>query len=75
VTAAYTGRFARAAHTEFIEELMDGPPPLPFPEQRRVSAARPGAEAFYMGGTQAARGRELPAGELVRTLVTELENV
>ena len=28
---------------------------------------------FYMGGTGAARGREVPAAELVRTLAFETE--
>lgn len=73
VTAAYTGRPARAASTPFLEELMAGPPPLPFPEQRRVAEARPGAERFYLGGTAAPRARELPAADLVRTLVVETE--
>lgn len=70
VTPAYTGRHARAARTPFLEELMAGPPPLPFPEQRAAVAARPDAERFYLGGTGAARARELPAAELVRSLVT-----
>lgn len=73
VTPAYTGRHARGARTAFLEELMAGPPPLPFPEQRKVSAARPNAERFYLGGTSAPRARELPAAELVRTLVAETE--
>ena len=68
VTDAYTGRPMRAARTPVLEELMAGPPPLPFPEQRAV-AARSGP--LFMGGTGAARGRELPAGELVRVLVAE----
>jgi nitronate monooxygenase len=71
VTPAYSGRHARAARTPFLEELMAGPPPLPYPEQRAVVAARPDAERFYLGGTEAARARELPAAELVRTLVAE----
>lgn len=73
VTDAYTGRAARAARTPFLEQLMGGPPPLPFPEQRRVVAARPDAEGFFLGGTAARRARELPAGDLVRTLVAETE--
>jgi nitronate monooxygenase len=73
VTPAYTGRHARAARTPFLEELMAGPPPLPFPEQRAVIAAKPDAEGFYLGGTGAARARELPAAELVRTLVAEAD--
>ena len=73
VTPAYTGRDARAARTPFLEELMAGPAPLPFPEQRAAVVARPGAEGFFLGGTGARRARELPAAELVRTLVAETE--
>jgi len=78
VTAAYTGRPARAAWTPFLVELMQqGPPPLPFPLQAAVLApfrARDGY-GLYMGGTGAARGREARAGELVRTLAFETETV
>jgi nitronate monooxygenase len=73
VTPAYSGRHARAARTPFLEELMAGPPPLPFPEQRAAVAARPDAERFYLGGTGARRARTMPAAELVRTLVEETE--
>src|SRR5438309_2281314 len=38
VTDAYTGRAARMARTPVIDELLAGPRPLPFPEQRAVSA-------------------------------------
>jgi len=68
VTDAYTGRPMRAARTRVLEELMAGPPPLPFPEQRRVAAEK---GPLFMGGTSAAQGRELRAGELVRLLVAE----
>src|SRR5262245_35308923 len=34
VTDAYTGRAARMARTPVIDELLAGPPPLPFGEQR-----------------------------------------
>jgi nitronate monooxygenase len=74
VTAAYSGRPARAARTPFLEKLMAGPPPLPFPEQREAVKARPDAERFYLGGTGAPRARELSAGDLVRTLVVEAES-
>ena len=70
VTDAYTGRPMRAARTPVLEKLMAGPPPLPFPEQRPVSA---GSGPLYMGGTGAARGREVDAGDLVRLLVEETE--
>jgi nitronate monooxygenase len=65
VTPAYSGRHARAARTPFLERLMAGPPPLPFPEQRHVVAAMPDAERFFLGGTGAPRARELPVAELV----------
>jgi nitronate monooxygenase len=71
VTDAYSGRAARAARTPFLETLIEGPPPLPFPQQRRVVEALPNAERFYLGGTGARRARELPAAALVRALVTE----
>jgi len=70
VTDAYTGRPMRAARTPALEELMAGPPPLPFPEQRKVSAEK---GPLFMGGTGAARARELGAGELIRLLVVEAE--
>lgn len=70
VTDAYTGRPMRAARTPVLEELMAGPPPLPFPRQRAVAAQR---GPVYMGGTGARRARRLPAAELVRTLVAEAE--
>lgn len=68
VTAAYSGRPMRAARTPVLEELMAGAPPLPFPEQRKVSAEK---GPLFMGGTEAARGREMGAAELVRLLVAE----
>ena len=70
VTDAYTGRPMRAARTAVLEELMAGPPPLPFPQQRPVGAEK---GPLYMGGTGAAEGRELPAAELVDVLVAEAE--
>jgi nitronate monooxygenase len=70
VTDAYTGRPMRAARTPVLEELMAGPDPLPFPEQRAVAAQQ---GPLYMGGTSAAAGRELGAAELVRLLVAETE--
>jgi nitronate monooxygenase len=70
VTAAYTGRSMRAARTALLDELMAGPPPLPFPEQRAVSAER---GPVFMGGTGSGRARELAADELVKVLVMEAE--
>ena len=75
VTPAYTGRPARAARTPFLAELIDGPAPLPYPLQAAVLAPfrKRDGYGFYMGGTGAARGREVPAAELVRTLAFETE--
>ena len=70
VTDAYTGRPMRAAGTPVLEELMAGPPPLPFLEQRAVAAEK---GPLYMGGTGAVRGREVGAAELVQLLVAETE--
>jgi nitronate monooxygenase len=68
VTDAYTGRPMRAARTPVLEGLLAGPPPLPFPEQRAVAAEK---GPLFMGGTGAARARELSAAELVRLLAAE----
>ena len=75
VTPAYTGRPARAARTPFLDELMAGPAPLPYPLQAAVIAPLRSRDGFglYMGGTGAAGGREVPAAELVRTLAFETE--
>ena len=70
VTDAYTGRLMRAARTPVLEELMAGPPPLPFPEQRQVAAEK---GPLFMGGTGGGHGRELEAAKLVHLLVTEAE--
>jgi nitronate monooxygenase len=70
VTDAYTGRLMRAARTPVLDELMAGPPPLPFPDQRAVAAEK---GPLFMGGTGAARGRELAAPQLVQLLAVESE--
>ena len=70
VTDAYTGRLMRAARTPVLDELMAGPPPLPFPDQRAVAAEK---GPLFMGGTGAARGRELAAAELIQLLAVESE--
>jgi nitronate monooxygenase len=64
VTPAYTGRHARAARTPLIDELMQETP-LPFPEQRAVSAER---GPLFLGGTGARRAHEQSAAELVAEL-------
>jgi nitronate monooxygenase len=66
VTDAYTGRAARMARTPTIDELLTGPTPLPFPEQRAVSAT---IGPLYLGGLGASRSRDMPAAELVRDLL------
>jgi nitronate monooxygenase len=66
VTDAYTGRPARMARTPVVDELLAGPPPLPFPEQRAVSAR---IGPLYLGGLGAMRAREMPAADLVRDLL------
>lgn len=68
VTDAYTGRPMRAARTPVLEELMLEPPLLPFPEQRKVAARR---GPLFMGGTGAAKARELGTADLVQLLVEE----
>jgi nitronate monooxygenase len=68
VSDAYTGRPMRAARTPVLEELMAGPPPLPYPEQRAVAAEK---GPLFMGGTSARKGRVMPAAELVRVLAAE----
>jgi nitronate monooxygenase len=64
VTAAYTGRPMRAARTPLLDALMQEPP-LPYPDQRAVSAKR---GPVYMGGTSAGRAREQSAADLVAEL-------
>jgi nitronate monooxygenase len=71
VTPAYTGRHMRAARTPLLEELMAGPPPLPFPQQRAVSAER---GPLFMGGTGARRAREQSVAELVASLTDDAPN-
>jgi NAD(P)H-dependent flavin oxidoreductase YrpB (nitropropane dioxygenase family) len=65
VTEAYTGRPMRAALDPVLHELIDGPPPLPFPQQRKVSAE---LGPVFMGGTGAKRCRECSVAELVTEL-------
>jgi nitronate monooxygenase len=64
VTPAYTGRHMRAARTPVLEELMQTEP-LPYPEQRAVSAKR---GPLFMGGTNARAAREQSVAELVGEL-------
>jgi nitronate monooxygenase len=65
VSDAYTGRPMRAACDDVLQALIAGPPPLPFPEQRKVAAER---GPVFMGGTGAKRCREQSVAELVAEL-------
>jgi nitronate monooxygenase len=65
VTDAYTGRPMRAACDDVLQSLIEGPPPLPFPQQRREAAKR---GPVFMGGTGARRCREQSVAELVQEL-------
>ena len=71
VTPAYTGRHMRAARTPVLDALMREEP-LPFPEQRAVSAQR---GPVYMGGTAARRAREQSVAELVAELARGFDGV
>jgi nitronate monooxygenase len=75
VSPAYTGRPARGARTPFLAELDAGPAPLPYPVQRALFFGLDQSDGYgwYLGGTNAARARELPAAELVRVLMAETE--
>jgi len=64
VTPAYTGRHMRAAQTPVLEELMQSAP-LPYPEQRAVSAK---LGPLFMGGANAREAREQSVAELVDEL-------
>ena len=59
------------ARTPVIDELLAGPPPLPFPKQRAVSAQ---VGPLYLGGLGAPRAREIPAAELVAELASAVSH-
>jgi nitronate monooxygenase len=76
----FTGRPARGIENEFIRALTPIADALPaFPLQhmitaplRRAAAAAGDRELFHLwSGQGAPLGRELPAGELVRTILRE----
>jgi nitronate monooxygenase len=73
VSDAYTGRPARGARTQFVEELTAGVHPAPYGIQRALLDPFRGRDEYgwYLGGTGATRARELPAADLVRLLVEE----
>ena len=64
VTDAYTGRPMRAARDDVLQRLMRETP-LPFPQQRKISAEH---GPVFMGGTGAKRCRECSVAELVAEL-------
>ncbi|MEO8899635.1 MAG: nitronate monooxygenase [Candidatus Dormibacter sp.] len=73
VNDAYTGRPARGALTPFVAELAAGPPPAPYAVQRALTADFKSVDGYgwYLGGQGADLARELPAAEVVATLVAE----
>jgi nitronate monooxygenase len=81
ITRAFSGRPARGLRNEFIERLMGKEKMiLPYPLQNaltrimRSEAAQQGVGRFLSlwAGTGVARARKLPAGELVRQFVEEM---
>jgi nitronate monooxygenase len=82
ITAAYTGRPARALHASYVDALeRSGVDLLPYPLQAlvamdiRAAAAEQGRDdlLFVLAGQAAGMVRSLPAAELVETLVRETE--
>jgi nitronate monooxygenase len=82
LTKAFSGRPARARQNNYIESMAARRLPLPdFPTMYALSD--PLREAsndtldyrFLLYGQAAALNREMPAAELVRTLVTEAQNL
>lgn len=78
LTRVFSGRLARGIENKFLIE-MENEPRLPWPAQNaftrdmRVKSAQLGKPDFLSlwAGTEFARLREMPAAELVRTLVDE----
>lgn len=82
ITRAFSGRPARGLRNEWIDRVAPREDAvLPYPLQNaltrpmRNAAAKQGQAGFLSlwAGTGAARARAMPAGDLVRTLVAELE--
>lgn len=79
VTNVYSGRHARLLRTPLVDALASAGAVLPYPQQASMLAAlrRAGSELdrsdllFLLAGSGAGRVRELPAAELVETLVLE----
>ncbi|MDX8519651.1 NAD(P)H-dependent flavin oxidoreductase [Mesorhizobium dulcispinae] len=82
VTDAFSGRAARAKRTRYALEMEESRMPLPdFPQMYALTAPLGDADhakadfAFHLYGQAAALNRELPAGELMRTLVAEAKEI
>ena len=84
VSRVFSGREARLVRTDAVEELVRlSEPPAPYPLQLEVTRpihvaalqADDPARMFALAGQGAALARDLPAGELVETLVAETEDV
>jgi nitronate monooxygenase len=82
ITRAFSGRPARGLRNDFIAHLEGKEDViLPYPVQNaltramRTAAAKQGAAGFLSlwAGTGVARARSMPAGELVRCLVEEMD--
>lgn len=79
VTNAYSGRHARLLRTPLVDAVRGAGAVAPYPYQASMLSAlrRAGTELdradlmFLLAGSGAGRLRELPAGELVRTLARE----
>jgi len=77
VTDAFSGRAARAKRTRYALEMEESRSRLPdFPQMFALSAPLSDADAkgdfaFHLYGQAAALNRELPAAQLMRTLVAE----
>lgn len=83
VSRAYSGRHARLVRTRLVDTIEDAEvDPLPFPLQAmlvaelRAAALEAGRQdlLLVLAGQAAAAIRELPAAELVETLVRETED-
>jgi nitronate monooxygenase len=79
ITRAFSGRPARGLRNKFID-MASGVPILPFRQQNdltrpmRNEAGKQGISDYISlwAGRGAARARQMPAGELVKTLVEEI---
>jgi nitronate monooxygenase len=79
ITKVFSGRPARGLHNKFID-IADGVPILPFRQQNdltrpmRNEAGKQGMADYVSlwAGRGAARVRQMPAAELVKTLVVEI---